>query len=94
MSASPVLFNFEDFNFNSDSAVIDIQAAADTNQPLQKMLYDRKSAAYVLSISTRSLDYLIACKELNTIKLGSKKMIAHSELVRFSRKNHGSVTNG
>ena len=30
----------------------------------EKILYDRKSAAYVLSICVRSLDYLVANKKL------------------------------
>jgi hypothetical protein len=58
-----------------------------------KLLYDRKSAAYALSISTRSLDYLIAAKKFNTRRIGKKILIPHGELVRFARADHfGSVT--
>jgi hypothetical protein len=80
----------EVFNF---SAVLDsIQAAADTStQPIQKLLYDRKSAAFALSISLRSLGYLVATKQLNALKMGSKVMFTHGELVRFSRMNHPCV---
>jgi hypothetical protein len=53
-----------------------------------RMLYDRKSAATQLSISIRALDYLIAAKKLNTKRIGSKVLIAHSELVRYSKGNH------
>ena len=60
--------------------------------PLTKLLYDRKAAAYVLSVSVRSLDYLVANKKLNTVKLGSKVMFGHGELVRFSRANHSDLT--
>jgi hypothetical protein len=59
---------------------------------IQKLLYDRKSAAFALSISIRSLDYLISLKKINTIRLGSKIMIGHSELVKFSRANHPTLT--
>jgi hypothetical protein len=58
----------------------------------QKILYDRKSAAYAISVSQRALDYLVANKQLTTIRLGAKVMIAHSELIRFSRSNHLSLT--
>ena len=81
----------------STSTIIDsIHAGADTSYitdkpTITKILYDRKSAAFALSISTRSLDYLIGNKALNTVRLGSKVMIAHSELVRFSKKNHPAL---
>jgi hypothetical protein len=70
-------------------------AAQSNDQPAQsltKLLYDRKSAAFVLSVSLRSLDYLVANKLLNTLKLGSKVMFGHGELVRFSRSNHLTLT--
>ena len=52
------------------------------------MLYDRKEAARQLSISVRSLDYLIAGKTFQTRRIGKKVMIPHSELVRFASANH------
>ncbi len=63
-----------------------------SNTPVQKLLYDRKSSAFALSISMRSLDYLLANKRLSTLKLGKKVMVSHGELVRFSRSNHASLT--
>jgi len=65
-------------------------AAMPTPAPT-KLLYDRKSAAYTLSVSVRTLDYLVANKRLNTIRLGKKVMFGHGELVRFCRRNHPSV---
>ena len=62
------------------------------HHPTQKLLYDRKSAAYALSISTRSLDYLIANKQLATRRLGKKVMVSHAELVRFCRGDHFELT--
>jgi len=59
----------------------------------QRLLYDRKEAARQLSISVRSLDYLIAGKELVTRRIGKKVLIPHRELVRFASANHfDSVT--
>lgn len=53
-----------------------------------RLLYDRKSAAQQLSISVRSVDYLIARKLLATRRLGKKVLIPYSELVRFARADH------
>ena len=64
--------------------VIDIQASAD----VEKLLYTRADAACMLSISERSLDYLIASKELNTRRVGRRVLIPRSELLRFARGNH------
>jgi hypothetical protein len=53
-----------------------------------RLLYDRKSAARQLSISVRSLDYLVARKQLGTRRIGKKVLIPHAELVRFARADH------
>jgi hypothetical protein len=53
-----------------------------------RLLYDRKEAARQLSISVRSLDYLIAAKMLDTRRIGKKILIPHAELVRFAKGNH------
>ena len=65
--------------------IAEIMAAED------RLLYDRKAAALQLSISVRSLDYLIAKKELGVRRMGKKILIPRGELVRFARKDHGSV---
>jgi hypothetical protein len=53
-----------------------------------RLLYDRKGAARQLSISVRSLDYLIAAKRIGTRRLGKKALIPHGELARFASANH------
>ena len=53
-----------------------------------RLLYDRKEAARQLSISVRSLDYLIAAKKLETRRIGKKVLIPHGSLLRFSQANH------
>lgn len=46
----------------------------------------------MLSVSIRSLDYLIANKQLATRRIGKKVLIPHSELVRYAKGNHyGSI---
>jgi hypothetical protein len=53
-----------------------------------RLLYDRKEAARMLSISIRTLDYLIAAKQFDIRRLGRKVMILHGSLSRFAQGNH------
>jgi hypothetical protein len=53
-----------------------------------RLLYDRKQAAAQLSISVRSLDYLIQQQQIATRRIGKKVLIHHTELTRFARGNH------
>ena len=57
-----------------------------------RLLYDRKEAARQLSISVRSLDYLIAGKQLETRRIGRKVLVTRASLVRYSAGNHYSIT--
>jgi len=49
-----------------------------------RLLYARKEAARQLSISIRSLDYLIAGRQIATRRIGSRILIPHEELVRLA----------
>jgi hypothetical protein len=53
-----------------------------------RLLYSRKEASYQLSISTRSLDYLIATKQILVRRNGSRILVPHSELIRYARADH------
>lgn len=55
-----------------------------------RLLYDRKEAAKLLSISLRSLAYLLSRGEIHFRRIGSKTLIPHAELVRFARGQHPS----
>jgi hypothetical protein len=55
---------------------------------VQRLLHPRKEAAWMLAMSVRSLDYLIANKQLATRRIGGRVMIPHGELVRFARADH------
>jgi hypothetical protein len=57
-----------------------------------RLLYDRKTAALMLSISVRTLDYIIAGKNLDTRRIGRKVLVTHASLVRYSAGNHFAVT--
>jgi len=58
------------------------------NSDAQRILYDRKGAAFQLSISVRSLDYLIAQGKIPTRRINSSVRIRHVDLVAFARGNH------
>lgn len=55
---------------------------------VEKVLYDRKGAAFALSISVRRLDYLIAAKALKTRRIGRKVLIPAGELRRFAQSDY------
>jgi hypothetical protein len=54
-------------------------------------LYDRKEAARQLSISVRSLGYIIAAKGLATRRIGRKVLVTRASLVRYESGNHFDV---
>jgi hypothetical protein len=56
--------------------------------PAPRLLYDRKSAAHTLSVSVRTLDYLLASGQFDTRRIGKKVLITRASLVRFSQGNH------
>jgi hypothetical protein len=53
-----------------------------------RLLYDRKTAALMLSISVRSLDYIIAAKGLDTRRIGRKVLVTRASLLRYASGNH------
>jgi excisionase family DNA binding protein len=53
-----------------------------------KLLVRREEAAEVLSISVRSVDYLIANKHLIFRRIGGRVLIPIAELQRFARMDH------
>jgi hypothetical protein len=57
-------------------------------EPATRLLYDRKAAAPMLSISIRSLDYYLAAGKFKTRRIGRKVLIPHSELVKFASQDH------
>lgn len=55
--------------------------SAATSLQLEPLLYDRKTAARLLSVSIRSVDYMIAAGKLRHRRIGSRVLIP-SEAVR------------
>jgi len=54
----------------------------------EKLLIGRHEAAAILSISQRALDYLVANKQLQVRRIGSRVLIPRSELLRFVHADH------
>jgi excisionase family DNA binding protein len=60
----------------------------------EKLLLSRGEAAALLSISRRSLDYLIANKAISVRRIGSRVLIPVKDLQRFARGDHPSRVAG
>lgn len=55
---------------------------------VQKLLYSRKDTARALSLSVRSIDYLIYTGRLPTRRVGGKILVPVSDIRRFARTDH------
>jgi hypothetical protein len=55
---------------------------------IEKFLYNRKEAALSLGLSVRSVDYIIARRELETRRVGKKVLVTRESLRRFAGANH------
>jgi hypothetical protein len=56
--------------------------------PMDKLLVGREEAAESLSISVRSLDYLLAIRQIAFRRIGGRTLIPVTELRRFARMDH------
>ena len=59
-----------------------------TKMSTERILYALKSAAELLSISVRAIDYYIAQHLLETRRSGSRVLITRASLLSFARKDH------
>lgn len=53
-----------------------------------RILYDRKSAAEMLSVSLRQLDRHICFKEIQVRRIGRRTLISRQALEQFARRDH------
>jgi excisionase family DNA binding protein len=60
------------------------------NEPI---LVSKKEAARVLSVSLRTVDNLIASKELAVRRLGRRCLIPRRALEEFARRDHATQAN-
>ena len=57
------------------------------------ILISKREAAKALSISVRTLDYLIAAKELTVRRVGRRCLIPRKSLEDFARRDHATGRN-
>ncbi len=62
-----------------------MESSTNTRQPL---LVSKKEAATLLGVCLRTVDYLLAGKELACVRIGKRVMIKYSSLVAFCRCDH------
>jgi len=64
------------------------QAIEHSRATVEKLRYDRESAAFALDMSVRAIDYRLASGELESFRDGSKRYITASALKRYASRNH------
>jgi excisionase family DNA binding protein len=72
---------------NPIPVIVDIDAAA-ISPDTPKLLFTRKEAGYSLGLSLRSISTLLKNGTLKFRKVGTRTLIPHQELVRFSKTDH------
>jgi excisionase family DNA binding protein len=55
---------------------------------LPRLLFSQKEAAKILNISVRTLQNLIAAKQLSVRRIGRRVLVHRGELERFARRDH------
>jgi excisionase family DNA binding protein len=56
------------------------------------LLVSKRDAAAMLSLCVRTVDKLIATKQLSARKVGKRVLIPYSALVQFARRDHITTT--
>jgi excisionase family DNA binding protein len=56
--------------------------------PIEKLLVSQEEAAQLLSISKRSVEYLVASRQLSTRRIGTRALIPIEDVRRFARSDH------
>ena len=56
--------------------------------PMDKLLVSQDEAAQLLSISKRSVEYLVATRQLSTRRIGTRALIPIEDVRRFARFDH------
>ncbi|MFL6435990.1 MAG: helix-turn-helix domain-containing protein [Terriglobales bacterium] len=65
-----------------------ISAPLHTTEVQPKLLYSKAEAARMLSLSLRTIDYLIATGELTARRVGRRVLLSYNSLTLFTRKDH------
>jgi excisionase family DNA binding protein len=59
--------------------------------PTEKVLYTKREAAQLLSISVRSVEYLISSHQLPTRRVGRRVLVHRLSIELFARRDHISI---
>ena len=54
----------------------------------EKLLFDKKTVANMLSVSVRTVENLIAAKQLEVRHIGSRTLVTRKALQQFARQDH------
>ena len=60
-------------------------------QSIEKVLYTKREAAQLLSISLRSLDYLIVSQQLPARRIGRRVLLHRESIEKFARRDHAFI---
>lgn len=60
-------------------------------QATEKVLYTKREAAHLLSISLRSLDYLIFSHQLPARRIGRRVLVHRDAVEQFARRDHAFI---
>jgi excisionase family DNA binding protein len=60
-------------------------------QSTEKVLYTKRETAHLLSISLRSLDYLIFSQQLPTRRIGRRVLVHRDSIEQFARRDHTTI---
>ena len=75
---------------HTSAAALQTAVARELGQPKFKLMYGKVEAAEMLSVSVRTLEHLIANKELTARRTGKRVLISHQSLVQFTRGDHST----
>jgi excisionase family DNA binding protein len=77
----------------NSAAASETTVASGLGQPQFKLMYSKKEAAAILSLSVRTIENLVANKELTVRRVGKRVLIPYQSLVQFSKGNHQTGRN-
>lgn len=60
------------------------------NKEIDKLLVSKREAARALSLSIRTIEYLISRKELTARRVGRRTLVVFTSLQTFARRDHSS----
>jgi excisionase family DNA binding protein len=60
-------------------------------QVTNKVLFTKREAAQMLSISVRSIDYLIFNQQLPTRRIGRRVLVHRDAIEQFARRDHAFI---